>query len=1525
MISEIISQPSAPVGELALLDAASLEQIWKWNAVVPSAIDKCVHELIQDRARVQPGAIAVDAWDGKLTYGELDQLSTNVAMRLSSLGVKANAIVPLCFEKSLWTTVAVLGVLKAGGAFMLLDPALPELRLRSIIRQLDAKMILSSVINQPLSSRLADHVLVLDEDVARESISSQQWNISSLGPESLMYIVFTSGSTGVPKGVMITHRNFTSALHHQSNILGFTPDTRSFDFTSYSFDVHISNVMMTLATGGCLCVPSNSDRQNNLAASILSSRSTVSHLTPSVARLQDPTRPGDLQTIILAGEAVRLNDITPWWGNVKMVNAYGPSECTPLSTINYTASTPEEAVSIGQGVGLVTWIVDVNDGHLLPPGCIGELLLEGPLVGPGYLNDAEATDAAFIKDPSWLVRGAPGYPGRHGIVYKTGDLVRYREDGSLVFIGRKDAQVKIRGQRVELGEVEHHLKEVIADAQQVVVEIITPEDKSHNPMLAAFLVIPDAATSTQVLTQEQVDEDVLGLVDMTPTIADQLSERLPAYMVPSFLLSMRKVPMTATNKTDRRKLRTVGASFSTQQIAEMMQIASGNSKRQPQSKVEQQLQKIWARILNISSTSIGLDDSFLQLGGDSITAMQVSSAARAEAIDISTADVLRKKTIGLLTSGLESGNFASLPPAISRRIEPSTGPSQLSPMQRLYARLQANLTASFDQHFFLRLHRTIHIDELRGAITALVQRHAILRARFHMGADGYWQQHISPDISASFCLFDATASDLEASDIIVQCRESLDVHKGPLVSAASLSYDGYPSLFLSIHHLVVDLVSWRVLLQELEQILTSGEISNSATSIDFFQWIDLQAQYADTHLAPSMSTSIPIPRPQLDYWGMQDSDNVYGETKLCSFILDEATTSVLLGSRSNHVFETRPVELLLAAFIHSFGKVFGNRSIPPIFMEGHGREPWNDDIDISSTVGWFTTMFPVYVAECSGRDLLETVRRTKDTLRTIPQNGWSYFTSRFISEEVAGAFDTVRFPVELLFNYMGLYQQLERADALFQEIPMPTNSDPGSSQSVKRFSLIEANIRVENGCLATFVTYHSAMRHQENIVEWVNEYQRALVMLAETLPQTSSRWTLIDFPRAFNSYESLDGFQDKWLDKIGVQADDIEDIFRCSPIQEGILMAQSKDSTVYHPWSLLKLSSSTEHDHITLDRLQRAWKDVVQRHSLLRTVFVDRISPSGGTMQVILKNPEPVVSILGPEDEPLISGEFIRDGPAYKEYELRHRLSICVLDSKHAYLLLEMDHAIMDGYSRTLLWDDFREAYGQQGDIKQAGAYQDFVQYLEGVSQDDAIHFWGYHLANIEPCFFPANNPMGNGHDDGVELHAKVLDIDTASVRAFCKKWEVTAATVVQAAWALVLSRFAGTAIPCFGSLNSGRDVPIEHTDRIFGPMIAMIPSRVVLEKSQTVLDTLQSIQGDYLASLPYQHTQLAAIHRALGLGTTALFNSVVSFQRAGEVDTQDVGGLFLQYVDGHDPTEVRNFLSFPYEISLLILIFYSV
>jgi amino acid adenylation domain-containing protein len=742
------------IASINIITKQELETIWGWNSTLPATVDRHVHSLIEDHAHEHPNRLAICAWDGELTYGDLDQKATSLAWKLADEGVQPDTIVPLCFEKSMWTTVAMLAVLKAGGAFVLLDPALPEQRLATVVQQVNSRMILCSRRNLHIASSLVSNALVVD----REFFESQEGRFSRLpitsSPDSRMYVVFTSGSTGTPKGVMLSHRNFASAVYHQKKYYQLDHNSRVYDFASHSFDVAILNPFNTLASGACLCVPSDQERKDDLANSIKSYKATLIELTPSVARLLSPRDLPDLKVLLFGGETLQSKDVHIWWGKIRILNTYGPSECTPNGTMNDCTSTPEAALRIGKGAGQITWLVDPDDhNRLVPPGCSGELLLEGPLVGLGYLNEPSKTASAFVENPAWLTRGSPTVTGRHGRLYKTGDLAQYNEDGSLTFIGRKDMQVKIRGQRVELGEIETHIWGTIKSAEQVVAEVIIPQGIGASPTLAAFLQIKD-----EIVADVSDDQD-LQIFSIDSDVHQQLSAKLPAYMVPTLFFKMGKLPVTASAKIDRKRIREIGASFSAKKLAEM-QTAHRGLKRQPRNVAEKALQKAWGLVIGIDPHDIGLDDGFFQLGGDSISAMKLVGAAQDNGVSLVASDVFRcpkleslAKEVSLRTNTIlkeippfalldtrynvtttikDVADVCQLDPALIQDVYPCT------PLQQGLLSLSSKQSGDYVSQMTLELRPDVSVDAWRRAWEQVVHQTDTLRTRIvqhsHAGA-----------------------------------------------------------------------------------------------------------------------------------------------------------------------------------------------------------------------------------------------------------------------------------------------------------------------------------------------------------------------------------------------------------------------------------------------------------------------------------------------------------------------------------------------------------------------------------------------------------------------------------------------------------------------------------------------------------------------------------------------------------------------------------------------------------------------
>ncbi|MBE7181053.1 MAG: AMP-binding protein, partial [Terriglobus roseus] len=556
--------------------------------------------------------------------------------------------------------MAMLAVMKAGGASVAMDTTQPEERLRSIVQQTSPRVIVASRPNEGLARRLgADGdtnvvVVVLDESSVTRMPTAplSRESVPPVRPANWLYVNFTSGSTGTPKGAIITHRNMSSAVSHQSAAMGFRLGCRVLDFASYAFDLAWYALVQTLCAGGCLCVPSEEERTTRTSQTMSTYEISIANLTPSTIATLDAKQLSRLESLIIGGEAfwIRDTDMVTIREDTKITNAYGPAECTPGATAAGIDLLEHDWTSIGYGLGLCTWVVDAAKAdNLVPVGTVGELWLEGPLVGAGYLNDPDKTQAAFIEDPAWLLRGGPGHTGRRGRLYRTGDLVRYNDDGSLSFVGRKDTQVKLRGQRIELAEVEHHVRQAIYHAvgaqgpeaargagdAHVVAEVVTPQGHDR-PMLVAFICSNQAEGSA---SQTGDDGWAAEVQQLTTRLDERLAEVVPAYMIPSAYIPLQRVPMTATGKTDRRVLRAVGSDLTPAQLAALR--PRQEDSRQPQTPMERRLQQIWADTLHIEPQAISAGDSFFRLGGDSISAMRLVAAAREEGLSLTVADTFR--------------------------------------------------------------------------------------------------------------------------------------------------------------------------------------------------------------------------------------------------------------------------------------------------------------------------------------------------------------------------------------------------------------------------------------------------------------------------------------------------------------------------------------------------------------------------------------------------------------------------------------------------------------------------------------------------------------------------------------------------------------------------------------------------------------------------------------------------------------------------------------------------------------------
>lgn len=1303
--------------------------------------------------------------------------------------------------------------------------------------------------------------------------------------------------------------------------------------------------------GATVCIPSENERLNDIAGFI--NRTGVNHavLTPSFVSFLTPQAVPGLRRLVLAGEAMAPSHVAAW-SHISLVNGYGPAESSVCAIVNSCVGRDTAPNDIGMPCGVQVWLVDPADhNRLVPVGCVGEMLLRGPSLSLGYLNDPTKTNESFVYDPAWAthISGAETGPRRF---YKTGDLARYNSpSGSLSYLGRKDTQVKIHAQRVELGEIEHHLSvdESVQHAMALLPKV--------GPLAKRLVTVLSLRTSSSSPAANDSNQTGLRLIHdpslsepVLDGIRQRLGKRLPAYMVPATWLCVEAIPMLASRKMDRKSIATWVESTLTVEQCQKIITAGRAPNSDPTSDAEQlatslltdteaKLRSIWGVVLNLPEDQISVHGaSFLILGGDSISAMACASHAKKVQLDVTVQDVLRAKSLHDLARKAKPMSQCPNAKGTGDEEEHLNSPFDLSPIQQLHfqSRGAAQGDQHFNQSFRLRLSRRVEPTSVREALQVVVRRHGMLRARFRPSTeDGQWQQVITGNVGASYRFrMHKVVSSGDVANEIASAQGCLDVRRGPVIAAELFAVEDADMqiLFMTAHHLVIDLVSWRVILEEMEELLETPSAAGLSVhrSLSFTQWTTLQRDDCRSNSGKELNRILlrakDVRPAQFAYWGMHDSrPNRYGDVVCGSFELDNATTSTLSG-KGNTALSTETVDILLGALAWSFQNTFTDRDVPAIFNEGHGREALaGQDTDISRTVGWFTTLFPVILSP-STNSLVDALIQVKDLRRRAPANGRAQFAAQFYTPEGQALQHR---DMEISFNFLGRYQQLERAGALFQPAEgslMAGEAHAGSptadfGAAAQRFALFEISAVIIHGTMRFGFAWNRGMLHQVRIRQWISNCRRVLTKAAATLPSLERRMTVGDLALVRDIVPAdLEAFEKTKLPVLaGTRGwDAIEDIYPATPIQQGLLLSRQKDEDTYAVRRAfeIKLSNNDDDSALSADSILTAWKDVVQHHALLRTVFVDAISQAmaGSYDQVVLKEVEPVTVVRecpGGEDE---MHRMIENLPPmrYADGTLQHSLAIFHSSKirNSVFCVLELSHAIMDGASMDIILRDLSRSY--DGSLEQMARplFSPFVASLQQRNAETDLAFWTEHLKGIEPCHFPVLNDGVTGLHMARELRTLRLPLpELAALRVFCDATGFTIPNALHVAWALTLNCYIGVEDVCFGYLVTGRDAAVDGSEDAIGPFINMATQRVRLGGEEdgrlSLLRVLEAVQKDQLDSMPFAQAPLAEVQHALDIpGGMALFNTCVSYRRLlpsnagqGPLSFADLGSI-------HDPTE---------------------
>ncbi|KAL4954838.1 acetyl-CoA synthetase-like protein [Aspergillus filifer] len=830
VLRQIMQDPHISIGNTELLCSQDKQQIAEWNKSAPMASDRLLHDLILMKCWSQPAALAVQAWDGTLTYQELDKLSSILAVELQGREIVPDVFVPICMDRSRWTLVAVLAVTKAGGAFCLLDPSHPSSRLSEICQSLAATIILVGEGNSERGAELRLPSLVVGNRLC-ETQECRALSPVHVSPSHALYAVFTSGSTGKPKGVILEHRSFCSTALSCPGPLQLRVQDRTLHFASYAFDVSVIEVIVPLVVGACVCIPSEEDRLNHLQRVVREFNVSWAFLTPTVARLLQPDQLLDLRTLVLGGEAVLASDFDTWSPWVNLVSAYSPAECTPVGL-----ATTVDRVSpnrLGWAFrSLRSWIVDPgNYQKLAPLGAIGELVIEGPVVGRGYLHDLESSlpNSPFIEAPAWLHQFPPGTANPR--LYRTGDLVHYEGNGAIRFLGRKDSQVKVHGQRLEPGEVEYNIRLLLPWARTVIVEPVVLSRKSTDAVVVAFISKeePDPGQGPSMAPELALRDDTF--FTQAAMVASRLRDCLPHWMIPTIFFPLGQIPLTKSGKVNRRRLKELVVNTPLEQLQGIQE----GHRSQPATDMERRLQGLFSKVLHVPRQRIWADSDFFILGGDSVGAMRLVSAGTELGLDLTVAKIFKHPILRNLAEVASISNlrghrdeaipqFSLISVAARDKILQLTAQQcdvsvdeiedvyPCTPLQEALMAATAKDPDMYTARFIYDVADGVDLGRLQNAWQATVDRNAILRTRVVEALPYGTFQVVLRDSRTriKWLRYQSTKSydDFEASAAAMGLGISL-------LRLSIISETGCPErIAVTLHHAIYDGASLRLMLEQ---------------------------------------------------------------------------------------------------------------------------------------------------------------------------------------------------------------------------------------------------------------------------------------------------------------------------------------------------------------------------------------------------------------------------------------------------------------------------------------------------------------------------------------------------------------------------------------------------------------------------------------------------------------------------------------------------------------------------------------
>jgi iturin family lipopeptide synthetase B len=1447
LLAQLVNHQYRPISEILLLNEEEKKQLlFDFNdtqANYPK--NATIYELFEKAAEKTPDAIAIlfpgTEGNQNITYKELNRKAQYWAPILREKGMEPESIVALVVEPSIDMIVGILGILKAGGAYLPIDPLYPLERARYILADSNVRLVLTTT-HLPQDLPIQGDVIYLDIPFARKGPKVPL--IST--PSNLAYIIYTSGTTGKPKGVLIEHKNVVRLLFNDRNRFDFNHSDTWTMFHSYCFDFSVWEMYGALLYGGKLVlVPRLMARDPGRFLGLLKKEMvTVLNQTPSSfynlldEELKNPRKEICLRYIIFGGDILKPARLEPWrkkYPGIKLINMFGITETTVHVTFK-EIGTPEvqsNSKSVGKPIPtLSTYIMD-NHRFLLPLGSKGEIYVGGPGVARGYLNRVELSQEKFVENPYRV----------NELLYCSGDQGQYTDDGEILYWGRGDHQFKIRGYRIEPGEIERTLLTHPGIKDAVVMMREEKEDNDYR-YLCAYIVSKEGPEN-RVKPGE---------------FREYLSGLLPHYMIPAHFVNLPALPLTHSGKVDKRAL--ISHLDLAGEPGENKEDIIGTSK------VERMLLATCRKIL--PRQNISIHDNFFEAGGDSIKAIQIASSLNKEGYKIEIKDIFQYPEISQLAERVTE--LKHLPDQW-----PITGQFPLTPVQEHFFRASIVDIHHYNQAVMIHPEERLDGMIVEAVFAKIQNHHDALRMTYHRENSRVVQ--FNRGVDYPFFLEEKDFRGREDADALMaacanRIQTSICLDTGPLMKLALFHLDQGDCLLVVIHHLVVDGVSWRILFEDIETLFRQyrkGEALVLPQKTDSFKtWSQQLTRYAahesflkeKEYWAGVESTPVSL-IPLHNYRDTREETNPGKNIEIIGFQLEKDETERLL-TQTNEAFGTEINDLLLTGLGLGVHQTFGCTRIP-IFLEGHGREEIFTHINISRTIGWFTSIYPVILDMTYENHLTRQIIVIKEQLHRIPHKGIGYGILKYITPNQLKSEIQFQLKPQFLFNYLGQFDtDVDENSFRVTEESIGQSVSPAREREFE----LEINGMITGQKLALTLAFDKCRYSMEKMEILMQNYKSQLTrIISFCAARKEKKKTPVDFTWKELSIPQLERIQ-TLLDNDKV----IEDIYPLTPMQEGFLYHSLADSS-----SASYFEQMSYHIVGDLDMtvIKKSYQQLVDRYDILRTLFVSEAEGIKRPFQVVIK--EQIGDFLF---ESILHQDSRERKKSYlREFKIRDRsipfnplkgplmrLTIFQTGEKEYEFVWSHHHLLMDGWCIGIVISDFFELYesfiqNREHRLSPVKPFSTYIRWLEERDQAAAAAYWQNYLDGYPEAVFPPAHKDFKSMETKYKSRDYIFYLDsqqTHGLNGLAAKNRATLSILVRAIWGILLGHYNDTRDTLFGAVVSGRPPEIEGIDTMVGLFINTVPVRIKHEPDTPFKDLLQRLQQDALESEPFQYFPLA-------------------------------------------------------------------